>query len=114
MGAVMGDVLEYPFVEEKGLDVDPIYRRFQRSGPVKVQMAYGEPCWLATRYEDVRSVHVDRRFSKAAGIGRDIPRREGMDSLRPLAAGQHGSARPYPSPPFAIGRILGGTHPRAK
>jgi cytochrome P450 RapN len=83
MGAVTTDVLEYPFVQENGLEVDPIYRRLQRNGPVRVQMAYGGPCWLATSYEDVRTVHVDRRFSKAAGIGRDIPRREGMLSTDP-------------------------------
>jgi cytochrome P450 RapN len=83
MGAVTTDVPAYPFVEEKGLEVDPVYRRLQHSGPVRVQMAYGEPCWLATSYEDVRILHVDRRFSKAAGIGRDIPRREGMLSNDP-------------------------------
>ena len=109
MGAVMGDVLEYPFVEEKGLDVDPIYRRFQRSGPVKVQMAYGEPCWLATSYEDVRSIHVDRRFSKAAGIGRDIPRREGCSSDPSLLANMdppgHTRLRRLLSGAFSAARI---------
>jgi cytochrome P450 RapN len=78
MGATTTDVLNYPFVEEKGLDVDPMYRRLQRSGPVRIQMAFGDPCWLATSYEDVKTVHVDRRFSKAAGLGRDVPRREGI------------------------------------
>jgi cytochrome P450 len=28
---------------------------------VKVKLPFGEPCWLATRYEDVRTVYGDRR-----------------------------------------------------
>ena len=41
-------------------------------------MRYGEWCWLATTYEDVRTVHLDRRFGKEAGLERDMPRREGI------------------------------------
>jgi cytochrome P450 RapN len=71
-------IINYPFVPERVLDVDPIYRQLQQNGPIKVRLPFGEPCWLATRYEDVKLVHHDRRFSKALGLTRDIPRlREG-------------------------------------
>lgn len=42
---------------------------------VRVRMPYGEgEAWLVTRYEEVRTVTSDRRFSRAALIGRDFPR----------------------------------------
>jgi cytochrome P450 len=64
----------YPLVEDEALDVDPIYRELQQQGPVKVQLPYGEPCWLATRYDDVKTVYIDRRFGKELGLSHDIPR----------------------------------------
>jgi cytochrome P450 len=66
--------IDYPLVEDHALDVDVIYRELQQQGPVKVQLPYGEPCWLATRYDDVKTVYVDRRFGKELGLGHDIPR----------------------------------------
>jgi cytochrome P450 RapN/nocardicin N-oxygenase len=71
-------VVDYPIVAERALEVDPIYRQLQQHGPIRVRMPYGEVCWLATRYEDIRTVHGDRRFTKELGLVRDIPRlREG-------------------------------------
>ena len=69
-----GRILDYPLVKDDGIDVDPIYRTLQQRGPVKVQLPFGEPCWLATRYEDVRTVYADRRFGKELGLDHDIPR----------------------------------------
>jgi cytochrome P450 len=72
------EIIDYPVVTEVALDVDPIYRELQKRGPVRMRMPYGEVCWLATRYDDVKAVHFDRRFSKELGLVRDIPRlREG-------------------------------------
>jgi cytochrome P450 len=73
----MGDVeqlLQYPIVQNDDLTVDPAYLEMQQRGPVRVQLPYGEPCWVATRYEDVKTVYGDRRFVKALGYGRDTPR----------------------------------------
>ena len=38
-----------------------------------VQLAYGEPCWLATRYRDVRTIYTDRRFSRRLPPDDDPP-----------------------------------------
>lgn len=74
MSNVTDHVIEYPLAQEHGLDVGPIYRELQEQGPIKVRLPFGEPCWLATRYQDVRTVYSDRRFGKELGLDHDIPR----------------------------------------
>ncbi|MEW1723734.1 cytochrome P450 [Streptomyces sp. NPDC093109] len=50
--------------------------RMRTEAPIaRVRMPYGEgDCWLVTRYADVQTVTADKRFSRAALIGRDFPR----------------------------------------
>ena len=67
------EVIRYPFVEDDALDVDPTYKELQRQGAIKVQLPFGDPCWLATRYEDVRAVFSDRRFSRRTPDGVEAP-----------------------------------------
>ncbi|WP_030672859.1 cytochrome P450 [Streptomyces rimosus] len=67
--------LAYPFNDADGLALSEIYEQVRdRPGLLRVQMAYGEPAWLATRYADARLVLGDRRFSRAEGLERDEPR----------------------------------------
>ncbi|QHY99842.1 Pentalenic acid synthase [Streptomyces sp. S4.7] len=65
-----------PFRHDDALEPDPFMTRMRTEAPVtRVRMPYGEgECWLVTRYEDVRTVTSDRRFSRAALVGRDFPR----------------------------------------
>jgi cytochrome P450 len=65
-----------PFRHDDALEPDPFMTRMRIENPVaRVRMPYGEgAAWLVTRYEDVRTVTSDRRFSRAALIGRDFPR----------------------------------------
>lgn len=77
------EALSYPFGKEQGLEVDERYRVLQRSGPIRVQLAYGPACWLATSYDDVRAVHGDRRFCKELGVGKILPRNHPMPPLDP-------------------------------
>ena len=70
----MDDVIAYPIVRPIDLTVDDFYRDLQQKGPIRVQLPYGEPCWLATRYHDVKTVYGDKRFGKEIGIGRETPR----------------------------------------
>src|SRR5215472_1337292 len=74
MSSVTEQLINYPIVEEHGLDIDPLYTELQQHGPVKVRLPFGEPCWLATRYHDVRMVYADQRFGKELGLSHDIPR----------------------------------------
>jgi cytochrome P450 len=67
--------LAYPFSEEEGLALNKAYAAAREAeGMVRVRLPYGEPTWLATRYSDARQVLTDRRFSRAAAVGRDVPR----------------------------------------
>ena len=74
MTAPSREVIDYPLVRYDDLTVDPRYKDLQRQGPIRVQLPYGQPCWLATSYDDVKTVYGDRRFSKESGVGRDTPR----------------------------------------
>ena len=67
-------VIEYPIVRRDDLVVDDFYHELQEQGPVRIQLPYGEPSWMATGYEDVRTIYGDRRFARGPGLGRDTPR----------------------------------------
>ena len=57
------------------LEIDPAYEKLRAERPLcRVSLPYGEPAWLATRYEDVKTVLSDPRFSRAAAAARDQPR----------------------------------------
>jgi cytochrome P450 len=68
------EIIEYPIVRYDDLTIDPIYLELQTKGPIRIQLAFGEPCWVATRYEDAKTVYGDRRFGKALGVGKNTPR----------------------------------------
>src|SRR5687767_10231782 len=68
-------VRQYPFSPFEALRMDPTYARLRESEPLsRVQLPYGEPAWLATRHEDVKTVLSDPRFSRAAATAHDEPR----------------------------------------
>ena len=65
----------YPFNVAETLDLDPIYAQLREQEPLsRVKLPYGEEAWLATRYEDVKVVLGDPRFSRAETMERDEPR----------------------------------------
>ncbi|MFE7621033.1 cytochrome P450 [Streptomyces sp. NPDC057496] len=67
--------LAYPFNTAEGLRLAEEYERVRdRPGLLRVQMPYGEPAWLVTRYADARLVLGDQRFSRALAASHDEPR----------------------------------------
>ncbi|MER6536199.1 cytochrome P450 [Streptomyces sp900105755] len=60
-------VRDWPALELAGTDFDPVLAALMAEGPVtRIRLPYGEGwAWLATRYEDVRTVTNDPRFSRA-------------------------------------------------
>lgn len=65
----------YPFGPAQGLELHPRYAELRRYRPVtRVRMPYGGEAWLVTRYEDIKAVLSDARLSRAASVGKDVPR----------------------------------------
>lgn len=65
----------YPFGAAERLELDPEYGRLRDGGELaRVAMPYGGDAWLATSYEDVKTVLADPRFSREATFGVDVPR----------------------------------------
>lgn len=65
----------YPFPARDGVDPDPGYARARATGgPVPVLVGPGRRAWLVTAMADVRTVHGDPRFSRAAAVDSpDVP-----------------------------------------
>ncbi|MEV7776903.1 cytochrome P450 [Kitasatospora sp. NPDC088351] len=70
--------LSYPF-EPLGLELHPRYAELRDQPLARISLPYGDGAWLVTRYEDVRTVLADPRFSLAEAMGQDQPR------MRPVA-----------------------------
>ncbi|MFJ1750692.1 cytochrome P450 [Streptomyces sp. NPDC088116] len=69
------DPVSYPFNKSSGIELSDAYARARElPGLLRVQLPYGEPAWLATRYADARLVLGDRRFSRAQDEHHDAPR----------------------------------------
>jgi cytochrome P450 RapN len=75
MTAATGRSLRYPFRPGEGTSIFPGYAILRERAPlVRVTMPYGGEAWLVTRYDDVKTVLGDSRFSRSATLGRDVPR----------------------------------------
>ncbi|MFB7032804.1 cytochrome P450, partial [Streptomyces sp. NPDC056295] len=59
-----------------GLDFDPLLAELLHEDPVtRIRLPHGDGhAWLVTRYEDVRFVSADPRFSRRAARGRPVTR----------------------------------------
>jgi cytochrome P450 RapN len=66
------DLVKYPMFDNVGLEIDERYKAIQAEGLIKVQLPHGEPCWLATRYHDVRTVYGNS-FNRRTSLERDAP-----------------------------------------
>lgn len=67
--------MRYPFNDFTGLDLAPEYAKaLAAPGLTRVELPFGEPAWLVTRYADARLVLGDKRFSRATALERNAPR----------------------------------------
>ncbi|AEW97391.1 MULTISPECIES: cytochrome P450 [Streptomycetaceae] len=62
--------------EVEAMDFDPFMEELlQQDSPALVKLPHGtEPAWVAARYDDVKLVTSDPRFSREALVGRDVTR----------------------------------------
>jgi cytochrome P450 len=97
---------DYPFGRAVELNFNPEYARIRVEEPLtRIHMPYGEDGWLVTRYDDVRKVLSDARFSHAARVNADLPRTTPdrvmrADDLMNLDAPKHTRVRRLIAPHF--------------
>jgi cytochrome P450 len=66
----------YSFEQPQRLDPTPLYAKLRSDEPIaRVQVPYGRDAWLVTRWDTVKAVFSDPRFSRALAVGPDTPRR---------------------------------------
>ena len=67
--------LPFPFPPPHGLLCSPEYQQLRATRPVcRVQLPYGDPAWLVTGHAEAVTVLSSPGFSRAATVGRDLPR----------------------------------------
>ncbi|WBO67802.1 MULTISPECIES: cytochrome P450 [Streptomyces] len=69
-------IRHWPALDLTGTDFDPVLRELMSEGPVtRIQLPNGEGwAWLVTRYDDVRMVTNDARFSREAVMDKPVTR----------------------------------------
>jgi cytochrome P450 len=66
----------YPFGDGTSLDMEPEYACLRAEEPIsRVRLPYGGEAWLVTRYDEVRQVLTDQRFSARAMTSEPDPPR---------------------------------------
>ncbi|MFF4506801.1 cytochrome P450 [Streptomyces sp. NPDC001401] len=69
-------IRHWPALDLTGVDFDPVLTELMREGPVtRIQLPNGDGwAWLVTRYDDVRMVTNDPRFSREAVMDQPVTR----------------------------------------
>lgn len=69
-------VKDWPALDLTGADFDPVLAELMREGPVnRISLPNGQGwAWLVTKYDDVRMVTNDPRFSRELVMGREVTR----------------------------------------
>ncbi|QQQ75221.1 cytochrome P450 [Saccharothrix sp. 6-C] len=69
------DVLDIPFADAFAFDPSPTWAKLRDESPVvRVRTLAGAEVWLVTRYDDVKLVLADPRFSRAGVVAAGAPR----------------------------------------
>lgn len=94
-GSPAPPVRSWPVEDLPALVPDPFLDVLLREEPVaRIRLPYGEGCaWLVTRYDDVRFVTSDPRFSRARVVGRAVT------TMRPVPVASQTAGLQYIDPP---------------
>jgi cytochrome P450 len=101
---------DFPNTPTGQLEPNPLLDQLRATEPVvRVRAPYGSDAWLVTRYEDIRTVLADHRFSRAAAISDDVPRATPSvpqaDSIMSLDPPDHTRLRTLVAKAFTAGRV---------
>ncbi|GAA1858868.1 cytochrome P450 [Asanoa iriomotensis] len=105
----------FPFVSADALEPPAEYAKLRQEEPVaRVTLPSGDLAWLVTRYEDVRKVLADRRFSREAitapGAPRVLPIAKGSKSIFVMDPPEHTRLRGLVAKAFGL-RAMEGLRP---
>jgi cytochrome P450 len=100
----------FPFESSELYEPPKEFARLRQQEPVaRIVMPTGDPAWLVTRYDDVRLVLSDPRFSRAAASVPGAPRLRPMPSdpatILAMDPPEHSRLRRLVAPAFAPRRI---------
>ncbi|MFF8993466.1 cytochrome P450 [Streptomyces sp. NPDC014983] len=103
-------LLTYPFHRPSAVEVPPVYEELRAKCPVAhVRLPSGDEGYVVSRYDDVRTVLADARFSRAATISPDAPQLTGTPpvpgSLFTTDAPEHTRLRRLVSREFTARRV---------
>lgn len=103
-------ILDIPFPDAFRFDPSPMFEELREHRPVaRVRTLAGAEVWLVTRYDDVRLVLADPRFSRAAVVRQGAPRvalaKPMPNSLTTTDPPEHTRLRKLVSGTFAHRRI---------
>ena len=89
---------EFPFSSVSALGCCPEYRQLRSAEPVcRIELPYGGQAWLVTSYAEAATVLSAPGFSRAATVGRDLPRetpeQQARSSLQALDPPEHTRVR---------------------
>ena len=104
------ELLHFPFAATTLFDPPPEFGMLRAADPVaEVLLPSGDRAWLVTRYEDVRQLLSDPRFSRAAatrpGSPRLGPARPEPSSMMAMDPPDHTRLRKLVTPAFTRGRL---------
>ncbi|MEV0593236.1 cytochrome P450 [Nonomuraea cavernae] len=100
----------FPFTAADPLEPAEKYVRMRENGSAaRVTLPSGDPAWLVTRYEDVRTVLADPRFSREAitapGAPKGFPIARGAKSIIVMDPPEHTRLRRLVSYAFSVRRM---------
>lgn len=108
-GCPMHGAPAYPFGEPVATDLHPRYAEVRAEQALtRVDMQYGGEAWLATRHADIKVVLADPRFSRAATVGKDVPRvRKAFEEQNIVSMDdpEHGRLRKLVAKAFTVRRV---------
>ncbi|MEU3463317.1 cytochrome P450 [Streptomyces sp. NPDC006733] len=103
------EVVNYPFAPAEAVDIHPKYAELRAEQALtRVNMQYGGEAWLATRYDDIKVVLADPRFSRAETVGKDVPRvRKAYEEKNIVSMDdpEHGRLRKLVAKAFTVRRV---------
>jgi nocardicin N-oxygenase len=103
--------LALPVPRTDPIEVPETYTRLLEQEPVcPIKLATGDPAWLVTRHEDLKTVLADRRFSRAAVCGEYAPRSQAVrpnpDSIMNMDPPRHTRIRKLAAQAFTQQRLV--------